>query len=112
MKKLLLSLLLAFCSVLLIACQSQNEEITFLGSISDISVSQSNGYGGLNENYFLSIDQEETISDFEEVLKNAKGIRQDVDVTNEKPDYDILIVMKIAILMDYISCLEMKGRKV
>ncbi len=90
MKKLLSSLLLAFCSVSLIACQPQNEEMT-LGSVSDISISISNGYGGLNENYFLSINQEEAISGFEGILKNAKEIRRDVNVNNEKPDYDILI---------------------
>ena len=89
-KKLLSSLLLVFCSVSLIACQPQNEEMT-LGSISEISISISNGYGGLNENYFLSNKQEETISIFEVILKNAKEIRQDVNVNNEKPDYDILI---------------------
>mgnify|MGYP003489006184 FL=1 len=89
-KKLLSSLLLVFCSVSLIACQPQNEEMT-LGSISEISISISNGYGGLNENYFLLNKQEETISSFEVILKNAKEIRQDVNVNNEKPDYDILI---------------------
>lgn len=90
MKKLLSLLLLAFCSVSLIACQPQNEEMT-LGSVSDISISISNGYGGLNENYFLSINQEEAISGFEGILKNAKEIKRDVNVNNEKPDYDILI---------------------
>ncbi|WP_100374764.1 hypothetical protein [Bacillus sp. FJAT-45037] len=91
MKKLLSSLLLAFFSVTLIACQSHNEEMTLLDNVSSILISKSNGYGGLNENYFLSINQEETISGFEEVLKNAKGIGQEMEVTNEKPDYDILI---------------------
>ncbi|AWE07769.1 hypothetical protein DCE79_10395 [Lysinibacillus sp. 2017] len=91
MKKRLLSVLLAFCSVTLIACQSQNEEITLLDNVSDISISKSNGYGGLNENYILSINREEAISGFKEVLKKAKGKNQDVDVINEKPDYDILI---------------------
>lgn len=90
MKKLLLSLLLAFCSITLIACQSQNEGVTLLDDVSGISISKSNGYGGLNEDYFLSI-QDETISAFEEVLKNAKRKSQDVDVTYEKPDYDILV---------------------
>lgn len=91
MKKVLLLILVAFCCVTLIACQSQKEEMTLLDTVADISISKSNGYGGINENYFLSINQEETISVFEDVMKNAKGISQDVDVTHEKPDYDILI---------------------
>jgi len=90
-KKLLLSLFLTFCSITLIACQSQNEEITLLDIVSDISISKSNGYGGLNESYFLTFNQEETISDFEEVLKNARGKKQKVDTVKDKPDYDILV---------------------
>ncbi|WP_117170257.1 hypothetical protein [Paraliobacillus sediminis] len=91
MKKLLLTVLLAFCSVTLVACQSQYEGIALLNNVSNVSISKSNGYGGLSENYFLLINQEETLSGFEEVLKSVKGKSQNVDTTNEKPDYDILI---------------------
>lgn len=93
MKKVLLLLLLTLCSVTLIVCQSENEEyeeMILSDSVSNISISNSNGYGGLNENYFLSLNQEETILGFEEVLKNAKGKKQK-DTVKEKPDYDILI---------------------
>ena len=88
MKNFIMLVLLAFT---LIACQSQNEESTLIDSVSEISISKSNGYGGLNENYFASINQTEVISDFEEIFKNAKGINNKVDVTNEKPDFDILV---------------------
>lgn len=91
MKKLLLSLLLTFCGVTLIACQSQNEEMILLDSVSDISISKSNGYGGLNDSYILTINQKETISGFEKVLKNAKQKKQKVDTIKGKPDYDILV---------------------
>jgi hypothetical protein len=91
MKKFFSFLFLSFCTLVLVACQSPSEEMTLLGSVSDISISESNGYGGLNENYFISINEAEDISSFEDVLKNAKRIKQDVDMTNEKPDYDILI---------------------
>ncbi|MRG86017.1 hypothetical protein [Salinibacillus xinjiangensis] len=91
MKKFLLVFLLGFCSFTLIACQSQMEEMTLLDSVSDISISKSNGYGGLNENYFVSINQEEDISTIEGILKNAKGVNGDVDVNNDNPDYDILV---------------------
>lgn len=89
LKKFFLLLFLSVCT--LVACRSQSEEMTILDRVSEISISESNGYGGLNENYFDSINQAETIADFEEVLKDTKEINQDVDVTNEKPDYDILI---------------------
>lgn len=86
MKKLLL-----FCTLTLFACQSQSEEMEVFDHISEISISNSNGYGGLNKNYVVSINQTEAILTFEEVLKNARGKNQNVDVTNGKPDYDILI---------------------
>jgi hypothetical protein len=91
LKKLFLLLFLSFFTLTSFACQSQSEEMKLLGNISEISISKSNGYGGLNENYFVSINQAEAIVGFEEVLKNARGKNQDVDVTNGKPDYDILI---------------------
>jgi hypothetical protein len=91
LKKILLCFLFITCSFALIACQTQVEEMKLADNVTDISISKSNGYGGLNENYILSINQVESISGFENVLQNAKKISQDVDVTNETPDYDLLI---------------------
>ncbi|MBU7595155.1 hypothetical protein FVO58_22085 [Metabacillus halosaccharovorans] len=91
MKKLFLLLFLSFWTVSLSACESQKKEMTLLDNISTISISKSNGYGGLNENYFISIKKDELTSKFEEVLKDTKGIKQNVDLTNDKPEYDILI---------------------
>ncbi|KOS68923.1 hypothetical protein AEA09_10450 [Lysinibacillus contaminans] len=89
MKHIVMFLILSFSTLILISCQSQTKEMTLLDNVSGISISKSNGYGGLNENYFASYSQEESISDFEEILKNAKGNTQ--DVTNETPTYDILV---------------------
>lgn len=91
MKKIFSLLFLSFWTVSLSACESQIEEMTLLDNISTISFSKSNGYGGLNENYFIVIKQDELTSEFEEVLKNTKGIKQNKDLTNDKPEYDILI---------------------
>ena len=88
MKKLFL---LLFSTLTLFACQSQSEEMKVFDHISEISIANSNGYGGLNKNYVVSINQTEARLAFEEILKNARGKNQDVDVTNGKPDYDILI---------------------
>jgi len=90
-KKILLILLLSFCSLLLFACQSQEEKMTLIDNVSSISMSKSDGYGGLNENYFTTIDQDALTSKFEGVVKNAEGRKQKVDVDEEKPDYDILV---------------------
>lgn len=91
MKKILLSLTLFFCALLLFACQSQDKEMTMLDDISSISLSKSVGYGGINENYIAKVDKYTFISRFEKVFKNAEGKKQKVNVNNEKPDYDILI---------------------
>ena len=89
-----LSLSLSFCALLLFACQSQEEEMTLLDNISSISISESDGYGGVKENYFMKIDEDAILSKFEEVFKKAEGRKQKVDVVKEKPDYDILVRYK------------------
>ena len=91
LKKIFLLLTLPICTLLLFACQSQKEEMTLLDDISSISISESGGYGGMNENYSMTIDEDVHISKFEEVVKNAEGKKQKVDVYEEKPDYDILV---------------------
>ena len=86
-------LILTFCALVFSACQSQSEEMTLIDNITNISISESNGYGGVNESYFISISQADAdaISDFEEVLKNVKAKKQKVDTVAAKPDYDILV---------------------
>ncbi len=91
LKKILFILLLSFCTLLLFACQSQEKEMMMLDDISSISISKSSGYGGINENYIATIDNDTTISRFKEALKDAEGREQKVNVDTEKPDYDILI---------------------
>ena len=91
---MLLSLSLSFCALLLFACQSQEEEMTLLDNISSISISESDGYGGVKENYFMTIDEDAILSEFEKVFKKAEGRKQKVDVVKEKPDYDILVRYK------------------
>src|SRR5699024_2796721 len=91
LKKLHLLLTLFLCTLLLCACQSQEEKMMLIDNITSISVSESDGYGGMNEDYFTTIDRYALISKFEEVVKNAEGKKQKVDVYEEKPDYDILV---------------------
>lgn len=91
LKKIFLLLLLSFCALLLFACQSQAEKMTLIDKVSSISISKSDGYGGLNENFFTTIDQDTHISMFEEVVKNAEGKKQKVNVDGKKPDYDTLV---------------------
>lgn len=91
MKRIFVLLTLSFYMFLLFACQSQDKEMTLLDNISSVSISESDGYGGMNENYFKTIDKDAFILEFESVLKNAKGKKQKVNVDKEKPDFDLLI---------------------
>ncbi|SDJ97243.1 hypothetical protein [Sediminibacillus albus] len=87
MRKLLL--LLAVCSATLTACQSQSENMPLLDNVSSISVSESKGYGGLNENYFVTFNEPEVIWRFKNIIKEAEPTKK--DITNETPNYDILV---------------------
>lgn len=91
MKKVLLTFSLSVCALILFACQSEDKEMTLLNNISSISISKSDGYGGINENYFVRIDKSELISKFEEALNGSESKKQKINVSKEKPDYDILI---------------------
>ncbi|UOQ83527.1 hypothetical protein [Gracilibacillus salinarum] len=88
MKQLSLILFLSICFLPLVSCQSANEEMTLLDNVSSVSISESDGYGGLNEHYFTTIEQGELTSEFEEVIKHANSQTQAV---SNQPDYDILV---------------------
>ncbi|SFL54079.1 hypothetical protein SAMN04487943_102133 [Gracilibacillus orientalis] len=89
MRNIFLLLLLFFSALTLIGCQSQSKEMMLLDNVSSISISESKGYGGLNENYFASFNQDEIIAEFEEIFKNTEVTNQ--DATYETPTYDILV---------------------
>lgn len=91
LKRIFLLLTLFFCALLLLGCQSQDKEMTLLDNISSVSIAESDGYGGVNDNYFATIDKDAQTLKFQKVLKNAEGTKQKVDVAKEKPDYDIVI---------------------
>jgi len=91
MRKISLFLLL-LCTLTLFACSSSNTGMVLLDDIDSISISESQGYGGLNENYLKTYDEPEIIEVFEDIIKNAKETNQ--VVSKSKPDYDIYILYK------------------
>ena len=93
MKKIIFILIIASIILIISACDGVNKEMPILGNISSISISKSQGYGGLNNNLSAVYREKEALSDFEEVMKNAKGKRVDFidNINEEKPDYDILV---------------------
>lgn len=91
MKRTFLLLVLSFSMFLLFGCKAPEKEITLLDNISSISISESDGYGGMNEKFVMIIDKDPFISEFEKILKHAKEKRLKANAHKEKPDYDILI---------------------
>ncbi|MGP4040167.1 hypothetical protein ACTWP4_09770 [Gracilibacillus sp. D59] len=89
MKKICLIISFIFCSFTIIGCQSPKEKMSPLDNITEISISNSEGYGGLNENYFAILHKRKVISIFEEVMRSTK--REVNGVNAENPDYDILV---------------------
>ena len=62
--------------------------MSVLDNIEVISVSESEGYGGVNEDFFAVLKDDEVTSAFEEMMHGAKGRK----VGNRKaPDFDLLI---------------------
>ena len=84
-------LTLSFCTFLVFGCQSQDKEMTLLDNISSVSISESDGYGGMNEKYFMVVVHDAFLSEFEKVLTTAKGNELKVSVYKEIPDYDLLV---------------------
>ncbi|MCR1899645.1 hypothetical protein NSA47_11730 [Irregularibacter muris] len=88
MKKLLLGILVIYCTTLLFGCQSP-KEMKLLGEIKEISISEFYKYGGTNEEYFASINQPESLSKFKEIVENAE--KRDNNTSKVDPNYDLRI---------------------
>ena len=85
MKKLIFFLL---CIVLImIGCNSSNIENVKEHNVSKVSISTFNGYDGLNENYFLNVEDKQIISGINNMFNGMKKQKR----KGEIPQYDILI---------------------
>ena len=88
LKKLLLGVLVIYCTTLLFGCQSP-KEMKLLGDIKEISISEFYKYGGINEEYFVSINQPESLLKFKEIVEDAE--KRDNNTSKEDPNYDLRI---------------------
>ena len=73
------------------SCQSQGQETELLYDVSSISASKSNGYGGINEKFFITFQKDSQKAQFAEIINNAKESKQRIDMVKKQPDFDILI---------------------
>ncbi|WP_273851837.1 hypothetical protein [Guptibacillus spartinae] len=85
------TLIISFVCILftLLGCQSENKEMVVLDQITKISVSNSDGFGGLNENYIFSSQENKLTSSFEEIIERTTLVNK--ELSQVTPDYDILV---------------------
>src|SRR5699024_11387860 len=65
------------CLIPLVSCQNQPEQMSVLDNIEEISVSESEGYGGVNEDFFAVLKDDDVTSAIEEMMYDAKGRRSE-----------------------------------
>lgn len=84
-------LIIPFVCILftLLGCQSETKEMVVLDKITKISVSSSEGFGGLNENYIFSSQENKITSTLEGVIERSTLVNK--EISQVTPDYDILV---------------------
>jgi hypothetical protein len=77
--------------VFLISCQSdQGETMVLLDEkVTAVKVSHSNGFGGMNEDVFLTIEVKKDISVFKKAILSA--VKQPGQVDIAVPEYDLMV---------------------
>ncbi|WP_456272507.1 hypothetical protein [Bacillus sp. AK031] len=88
----LMYILLFFMSVLfLVGCQMKQGEMMVLldEKVLEVTVSESNGAGDINEEVFLKIEDNEGIKAVENAIRTAE--KSNSGDTSDKPDYDLVV---------------------
>lgn len=77
--------------VLLVGCQTQSNETMVLldEKISEVKISESNGFGGMNEDSIQSFTDSESIKLIKNAIITAQKQTGKVDVS--EPEYDVLV---------------------
>ncbi|WP_410982449.1 hypothetical protein [Bacillus cereus] len=87
MRKILSYFMLVLITLISAGCGVFNEENVKKQDISKLSISTSKGFGGLNEDYFMNIEDKEKLEGIRNLLHDVKKQKS----SNEKPQYDLLI---------------------
>ena len=79
-----------FC-LLLVACVPEPTETMVLldEKIAKVSISKSNGFGGMNEDILLTFKDEQSLNIFEKAITTA--IKQPGLVDTSEPEYDVMV---------------------
>ncbi|MUK89417.1 hypothetical protein GMD78_13700 [Ornithinibacillus sp. L9] len=83
-------LLIGLLLIVLAGCQGQGATMVLLDEeISFISISESNGYGDINEDILYQFNQQDQVLFFKHVITTAS--QQDSNVELSHPDFDIMV---------------------
>jgi hypothetical protein len=91
MNKVILVMCIFVGMMIMAACQSgRSEKMVLLDEkISKVEISESDGLGGMNEEFLWSYQDKDALSVFEEAITSARKQPGKVDLT--KPDFDLMV---------------------
>ncbi|MCM3110746.1 hypothetical protein [Lederbergia lenta] len=91
MLKWVFSLLPILCVAFLVGCQFHEIENMVLldEKIAEVTISESNGFGGMNEEIIQSFTDKESIKTFKKAITTARKQVGNVDVSD--PQYDVMV---------------------
>ncbi|MCI0767605.1 hypothetical protein [Bacillus sp. TL12] len=81
MRKILSYFMLVLITLISAGCGVFNEENVKKQDISKLSISTSKGFGGINEDYFMNIEDKEKLEGIRNLLHDVKKQKR----SNEKP---------------------------
>ncbi|MEY8347263.1 hypothetical protein AALF16_02935 [Bacillus cereus] len=90
MRKILSCFILVMLILISAGCGVFNEDNVKKEDISKLSISTSKEFGGLNEEYFINIEDEEKLKGIHNLLNDVKKQKR----SDKKPQYDLLNTYK------------------
>jgi hypothetical protein len=90
-KIILLALFMAFMSAIFFGCQSKdNTKLQSDGEITKVSISKSSGFGKVNSDFFVVLDDKETLETFKVVISSA--VKEEGIADMAEPEFDLEVI--------------------
>jgi hypothetical protein len=82
-------IILILLAILSAGCQAPETMVLLDEKISEVNVSKSNGFGGMNEEILYSFQDKESLTKFENAIISA--VRQPGKADISDPEYDVMV---------------------
>lgn len=110
MKKIIILVVsLFFMSVILIGCQSNDNNGHSDVNISKVSISKSSGFGKMNSDFFTVYEDKETLDIFKNAISNA--VKREGIANMAEPEFDIKVIYTNGNKQGYHLWVGEKGQK-